>query len=245
MEFKCDKEERQPFATQSSQSKQSVNTDESFSGEHTEMQSVPSIPMEHNTDMMPTHSRMIQNQPCERSQNAALESTRCLIQELSHHSNTSQTRMYATSSFSHDQPQSWYPDDFGTSSSDDDDDSDGSDDDSNLSESLLVGSLNGCMETKLATNQVDQDEDFLTRCEIRNAWSQMNQKNSQSQPLQHISTQKLALHHLYLTAMSLAWKRQCDERNDPNCRAVVTSSDLELTMNDKVGLEIGRTYPAE
>lgn len=124
----------------------------------------------------------------------------------------------------------------GSSSSDDEEDDPSSLNENNMSESFLVGSFAGSTIPDLDSDD-DLDANHLS-------WSTLMQcDNKKPISIHGVSTRRLAQHHLYLAGLCLASIRRLEEIGGP--RRYVTSSNLEQVVDDTLGLQEGRPYPAE
>jgi hypothetical protein len=124
----------------------------------------------------------------------------------------------------------------GSSSSDDEEDDPSSLQDNTMSESFLVGSFAGSTIPDLDSDD-DLDANHLS-------WSTLMEcDNKKPISIHGVSTRRLAQHHLYLAGLCLASIRRLEEIGGP--RRDVTSSNLEQVVDDTLGLQEGRPYPAE
>jgi hypothetical protein len=120
----------------------------------------------------------------------------------------------------------------------DDEDSSSEDDGSgpcNPNDSFLVGSFASPIP-KLDSDDEDED-DFIP------LHTPLHSNCKVTKDIHGISIQRLAQHHLYLTAMCLAYARRQEEVG--GSREDIVSTHLEYVVDDTLGFKEGRPYPAE
>jgi hypothetical protein len=135
-----------------------------------------------------------------------------------------------------EQARLWFSQIEGSSSSSDEDDDPSSLYGTTAADSFLVGSFAGS-----AIPDMDSDDDLDAN---DTSWHSLaSHENKKSLSINSIPTRRLAQHHLYLTGLCLASIRRRDEIGGP--RGDFLSSDFENVIDESLGVQEGRPYPAE